>query len=333
MSSFWSRFGKRAESSVADPNLVISVQGLTRTFGKFTAVADVSLDVRSGEIFGILGPNGAGKSTTIRMLCGIIKPSRGQGTVVGIDLLRQPERVKQHVGYMTQRFSLYEDLTVRENLEFYAGIYNVPYRRRGEVLDQAIERAGLEAFRRRVTGELSGGWKQRVALACATLHQPSLLVLDEPTANVDPVSRRAFWSRIHAVAAGGTAVLLTTHYMDEAERCHRVAFVARGQLLDIGTPAELVARRGLEVTELVASDAKQAESALSGLAGVEDLVRYGDVLRVTTRGIQRPLDVVKALLESQAIGVLRAESRLAGVEDAFISMLSPQERVAMGGAT
>jgi ABC-2 type transport system ATP-binding protein len=312
---------------------VISVQNLTRTFGKFTAVAGVSLDVRRGEIFGILGPNGAGKSTTIRMLCGIIKPSRGQGTVVGIDLLRFPERVKQHVGYMTQRFSLYEDLTVRENLEFYAGIYNVPYRGRNQLLDGAIERAGLQGFRRRITGELSGGWKQRVALACATLHEPALLVLDEPTANVDPVSRRAFWSRIHAVAASGTAVLLTTHYMDEAERCHRVAFVARGELLDVGTPAELVARRCLEVTELVASDAGQAENVLSGMAGIEDLVRYGDVLRVTTRGVERPLDVVASILHSRAIGIVRAESRPASVEDAFISMLSPQERSAMGGAS
>src|SRR6185295_19448618 len=207
---------------------VIHTEHLERRFGDLVAVRDVSLDVRKGEIFGVLGPNGAGKSTTIRMLCGILDPSGGSGTVVGYDIAREPERIKERIGYMTQRFSLYEDLTVFENLRFYAGLYGVPGAKRSARIEQVLEETGLRGRRDQLSGTLSGGWKQRVALACATIHGPPLLFLDEPTAGVDPVSRREFWEQIHRLSAEGTTVLVTTHYMDEAERCHRLAFIFRG---------------------------------------------------------------------------------------------------------
>jgi ABC-2 type transport system ATP-binding protein len=327
------RFGHEPAASVA-PNLepVIDVHGLTKRFGDVVAVKNVSLQVARGEIFGILGPNGAGKSTVIRMLCGIMTPSEGRGTVVGFDLFQHAERVKQHVGYMTQRFSLYEDLTVTENLEFYANIYCVPWRRLRAVIDAAIEQGGLGAHRHRLAGPLSGGWRQRVALACATLHRPALLVLDEPTANVDPVSRRAFWARIHAVAAAGTTVLLTTHYMDEAERCQRVAFVAQGEVLDVGTPEQLVARRRLAVCELTPSDPGRARAALFGLDAVEDISVFADVLRVTTRGLPEPAEVLIDFLERSGLAVRSVETRPATIEDAFVAMLPRSERELMEGA-
>src|SRR5438105_7240459 len=211
--------------------VIVRTEHLSRRFGDLVAVADVSLDVRRGEIFGVLGPNGAGKSTTIRMLCGILDPTGGSGTVVGFDIAKDAEKIKERIGYMTQRFSLYEDLTVEENLTFYAGIYGVRARDRRARIEEVLEKSGLKPRRGQIAGTLSGGWKQRVALASATIHQPPLLFLDEPTAGVDPVSRREFWDQIHRIAALGTTVLLTTHYMDEAERCHRLAFIFGGMLL------------------------------------------------------------------------------------------------------
>src|SRR3954469_22865024 len=247
---------------VDDEDLIIETEGLSRRFGHLWAVRDVSLRVRRGEIFGVLGPNGAGKSTTIRMLCGILDPTGGRGRVVGFDIAREAESIKQRIGYMTQRFSLYEDLSVEENLKFYAGIYGVPFGRRRAVVAGVLERVGLGGRRRQLAGTLSGGWKQRVALASATIHEPPLLFLDEPTAGVDPVSRREFWDQIHRISSEGTTVLLTTHYMDEAERCHRLAFIFRGELLDTGTPEEVVARRRLRVAELEVMEATQAALAL-----------------------------------------------------------------------
>src|SRR5437660_1721839 len=234
--------------------VIVRTEHLSRRFGDLVAVADVTLEVRRGEIFGVLGPNGAGKSTTIRMLCGILDPSGGSGTVVGFDVARQAESIKERIGYMTQRFSLYEDLTAFENLRFYAGLYGVPAVRRQQRIEEVLDATGLQQRRGQIAGTLSGGWKQRVALACATIHQPPLLFLDEPTAGVDPVSRREFWEQIHELSHAGTTVLVTTHYMDEAERCHRLAFIFRGSVLDVGTPEEVVARRGLRCAELVVED-------------------------------------------------------------------------------
>ncbi len=304
---------------------VIVTRGLSRRFGELVAVRDVSLDVLRGEIFGVLGPNGAGKSTTIRMLCGILDPSSGEGTVVGFDIRRDAERVKERIGYMTQRFSLYEDLTVEENLKFYAGIYGVPLGKRRRRVGEVLERTGLVARRAQLAGTLSGGWKQRVALASATIHEPPLLFLDEPTAGVDPVSRREFWEQIHALSHDGTTVLLTTHYMDEAERCHRLAFIFRGSVLDVGTPEEIVARRRLRGAELVTRQAREAAEALRRDAAVEEVAHYGNVLRVVTHDDADPEVVVKRVL----VGELAPDSvrpvRI-GVEDAFVSMVRSDER-------
>jgi ABC-2 type transport system ATP-binding protein len=306
---------------------IIQTDHLTRRFGDRVAVRDVSLEVRRGEIFGVLGPNGAGKSTTIRMLCGILDPTSGSGRVVGFDIATQSERIKEHIGYMTQRFSLYEDLTVRENITFFAGIYGVPRARRRARIDQIIEQLGIGDRRGQIAGTLSGGWKQRVALASATIHEPPLLFLDEPTAGVDPVSRRAFWDQIHTIASAGTTVLLTTHYMDEAERCHRLAFIFRGQLLDTGTPEEVVARRGLLVGELEADRSVEAATALRARPEVDEVAHYGHLLRVATRGGIDPEVVANEALAPLGIAVERYRPARVTVEDAFVSMVREQEKV------
>ncbi|MCR4420226.1 MAG: ABC transporter ATP-binding protein [Clostridia bacterium] len=227
----------------------IVVEGLTRRFGNLTAVDNISFRVDEGEIFGLLGPNGSGKSTTVRMLCGLLRPSAGRGEVLGYDIAREPERIKESIGYVSQRFSLYEDLTVRENLEFYAAAYGVPVKARGEAIASAVTATGLEPQTRTPVHTLSGGWKQRVALACALVHRPPLLFLDEPTAGVDPVSRREFWAILHGLAAQGVTVVVTTHYMDEAEQCSRVAFMYRGRFLAAGPPRELKAAEGVLLLE------------------------------------------------------------------------------------
>jgi ABC-2 type transport system ATP-binding protein len=305
---------------------IIHTEHLSRRFGHLVAVRDVSLDVRRGEIFGVLGPNGAGKSTTIRMLCGILDPTGGRGTVVGYDIARDAERIKERIGYMTQRFSLYEDLTVVENLLFYAGIYGVPRSRRRARVDEVLERTGLVAREKQIAGTLSGGWKQRVALACATIHEPPLLFLDEPTAGVDPVSRRDFWEQIHDLSAAGTTALLTTHYMDEAERCHRLAFIFRGVLLDVGKPDEIVARRGLRAAEVEVGGARAEDAAsraatlLRADAAVEEVAHYGHSLRFTTRGGADPVAIAQAALGDRVAPGAAREVRVT-VEDAFVSMV------------
>jgi ABC-2 type transport system ATP-binding protein len=307
--------------SATDEPSIIHTEHLSRSFGHLVAVRDVSLDVRRGEIFGILGPNGAGKSTTIRMLCGILDPTGGTGTVVGYDIVRDAERIKAKIGYMTQRFSLYEDLTVGQNLTFYAGIYGVPLRRLRGRVDEVLESTGLTDRRAQLAGTLSGGWKQRVALACATIHEPPLLFLDEPTAGVDPVSRREFWERIYAISAKGTTAVLTTHYMDEAERCHRLAFIFRGSLLDVGTPEETVQRRGLRIAELEVDRAPEAAEALRGAPGVEEVAHYGHLLRLAIHGGADPVALAREVLGARGIAIRTANETRATVEDAFVSMV------------
>jgi ABC-2 type transport system ATP-binding protein len=305
----------------SSPDVIIETRGLSRRFGSLLAVRDVSFSVTRGEIFGVLGPNGAGKSTTIRMLCGILDPSGGSGTVVGYDIATQAERIKQRIGYMTQRFSLYEDLSVIENLTFYAGIYGVPRARRRARVEQVLELSGLGARRKQIAGTLSGGWKQRVALASATIHEPPLLFLDEPTAGVDPVSRREFWEQIHRLSAEGTTVLLTTHYMDEAERCHRLAFIFRGQVLDIGTPEQIIERRALQALELSTARPREAAELLRKQPEVDEVAHYGHVLRLTTRGGVDPAAFALALLKQNGIAVQSSAPSRVGVEDAFVSMV------------
>jgi len=298
---------------------VIVTHELSRRFGALVAVQDVSLRIHHGEVFGLLGPNGAGKSTLIRMLCGILDPSGGHGTVVGFDIAREAERIKERIGYMTQRFSLYEDLTVVENLEFYAGIYGVPRRDRRARIDEVIAHAGLEPRRRQIAGTLSGGWKQRVALAAATIHRPPLLFLDEPTAGVDPVTRRAFWDEIHALAAGGTTILVTTHYMDEAERCHRIGFIFAGRLLDQGRPGEVVERRHLQAAEIEVEDPVRVRASLATLPDVQSVEPFGHALRVVTTGVD-PVELVRAIATP-----IHARPSAASVEDAFVAIVRAQE--------
>lgn len=324
-------------TAVAPP--VIETHGLSRRFGTLLAARDVSLTVRAGEIFGLLGPNGAGKSTTIRMLCGILDPSSGEGQVVGFDLRTQAELIKTRIGYMTQRFSLYEDLTVSENLRFYAGIYGVAGGRRGvrARVEDALERAGLQDRRNQLAGTLSGGWKQRVALASATIHEPPLLFLDEPTAGVDPVSRRDFWDLIQRRAASGTTVLMTTHYMDEAEHCHRLSFIFRGTVLDTGTPEEVVDRRKLRAIEAEVDRPVEAvdllRAAISDDAradtGIEEVTQLGNVLRITTRGEQDPATAAQARLGPRGITLQRLRPSRVSVEDAFVSLVREDERRAV----
>jgi ABC-2 type transport system ATP-binding protein len=300
---------------------VIEAEHLSRRFGQIWAVRDVSLRVERGEIFGVLGPNGAGKSTTIRMLCGILDPTSGRGTVVGHDIAKDSEGIKQNIGYMTQRFSLYEDLTVEENLRFYASVYGMSGRARKKRIELVLDEAGLRDRRRQLAGTLSGGWKQRVALASSTIHQPPLLFLDEPTAGVDPVSRREFWDQIHRISDAGTTVLVTTHYMDEAERCHRLAFIFRGELLATGTPLEIVERRNLSVLEVETGKTLEAGKLLRAADGVEEVNHFGPVIRVALRNSKDPEGTVRRALEPRGFEITRLQAARVSVEDAFVSMV------------
>jgi ABC-2 type transport system ATP-binding protein len=321
MSSASPHLASPTATPVNDTAPIIETEHLSRTFGSLVAVRDVSMRVERGEIFGVLGPNGAGKSTTIRMLCGILDPTGGNGTVVGLDIRRDAERIKERIGYMTQRFSLYEDLSVLENLLFYAGIYGVARKVRRARVDAVLERTGLGARKDQLAGTLSGGWKQRVALASATIHNPPLLFLDEPTAGVDPVSRREFWDQIHRLSSEGTTVLLTTHYMDEAERCHRLAFIFGGELLDTGTPEQVVKRRRLRVAELEVGDATRAADALRQRKEVDEVAHYGRVLRLATRDLADPKDIAEKALAPLAIEMENYREARVTVEDAFVSMV------------
>jgi ABC-2 type transport system ATP-binding protein len=258
---------------------VIDVRGLSKSFDGRRVVDGFTIVVRSGEIFGFLGPNGSGKTTTIRMLCGLLTPDEGTGRCLGFDIVREAAAIKRQVGYMTQKFGLYEDLTIRENLEFIARLYRVAHRR--ETVDRCLERLGLRERQRQLAGALSGGWKQRLALAACLLHEPRLLLLDEPTAGVDPKARRDFWDQIHGLAAEGLTVLVSTHYMDEAERCHKLAYIAYGRLLSEGTAQEMIARSGLITWSVVGEDLPHLAPELRALPGVAMVVPFGAALHVS----------------------------------------------------
>ncbi|WP_424814192.1 ABC transporter ATP-binding protein [Roseococcus sp. YIM B11640] len=307
---------------MSDDAPVISVRGLTKRFGSRTVVDHVDLTVRRGQIYGFLGPNGSGKTTTIRMLCGLLVPDEGEGTCLGQDIRTQSWAIKQRVGYMTQRFSFYEDLTIAENLDFVARLYAL--RDRGRRVDGALTRLGLADRRNQLAGSLSGGWKQRLALAACILHEPDLLLLDEPTAGVDPKARRAFWDEIHMLASGGMTVLVSTHYMDEAERCHRIAYLAYGKLMADGTVEEVVKGAGLTTWHVSGPPRRIAALAhnLSARDGVEMVAPFGATLHVSGSDAAR--------LEA-AIAPYRAEAELSwsegepSLEDAFIHLMEGAE--------
>jgi ABC-2 type transport system ATP-binding protein len=289
----------------------VAVEGLTRTFGAFTAVDHVTFEVRAGEVFGFLGPNGAGKTTTIRMLCGLLRPSSGAGTVAGFDIMRQTEDIKRRIGYMSQLFSLYGDLTVEENIEFFARLSGVAPAQRPGRRDWVLEMAGLGDHRRRLTRDLPLGWKQRLALGTAVLHQPPLLFLDEPTSGVDPISRRAFWNLIYALAEGGTTTFVSTHYMEEAEYCHRLALMNRGRLIALDTPERL--RNGLTdpVYEVRAADGLRVVEALADAPFIRAAGLFGRNVHVTARD----LPGVEGLLAAHLAG--------RGVPGAALARISP----------
>jgi ABC-2 type transport system ATP-binding protein len=302
--------------------LVIDVSGLNKSFGSKHVVKDFSLQVRRGEIYGFLGPNGSGKTTSIRMLCGLLKPDSGSGTCLGYDVVEETASIKREVGYMTQRFSLWEDLTIRENLEFVARMYGMTDRR--SAVDSILDEIGLHARQHQLAGTLSGGWKQRLALAACMLHRPKLLLLDEPTAGVDPQARRDFWEEIHALAAQGISVLVSTHYMDEAERCHRLAYIAYGSLLATGTPDEVLHLFRLSTWEVSGPSERLSalNARLKGLPGVSHVTAFGNTLHVTGEDA--------AVLEA-AIAPFRGEAGLAwkpsqaGLEDVFIHLMQSLE--------
>ena len=301
---------------MAAAEFAIDVRGLNKHFGPKHVVRDLTLQVRPGEIYGFLGPNGSGKTTSIRMLCGLLTPDSGEGTCLGYDVIRDTAAIKREVGYMTQRFSLWEDLTIRENLEFVARMYGMSGRR-GAVA-RSIERLGLGERRNQLAGTLSGGWKQRLALAACMLHSPRLLLLDEPTAGVDPKARRDFWQEIHELAAGGISVLVSTHYMDEAERCRRLAYIAWGSLLATGTAEEVVSAQGLTAWQVTGPDLWQLAESLRGLPGVDQVTPFGNTLHVIGRDARLLFESISAVKETSPH---RWEEMAPGLEDVFISLM------------
>ena len=298
--------------------LPLEVEGLTKKFGNFTAVNRVSFTVQPGEVLGYLGPNGSGKTTTIRMLCGLMKPTEGTAKILGIDVTRNPEAVKPHIGYMSQKFALYDDLTVLENLQFYAGVYDVPEEDEPRRLDEILQMAGLKGRERTFTRELSGGWRQRLALGCALIHRPPLLFLDEPTSGVDPVARREFWDLIYQLASQGTTIFITTHYMDEAEHCNRVAFMYRGRLLAFDTPARLKAQylQGA-AWDLDANPLLEAVDTLSATEGIAQASLHGDRAHVIVRSSDWTPERLQTRLMEQGIKVQSVEIVESTLEDVF----------------
>src|SRR5579863_9956416 len=276
----------------------VRIRNLVKRFGDFVAVDNVTLDVKPGEIFGFLGPNGAGKSTTIRVLCGLLAPTSGSATVGGLDVSTQSELIKKNIGYMSQKFSLYDDLTVEENIDFFSGIYGVPRARRPERKAYVLKMAGIEERRSTLTHLLSGGWKQRLALGCAILHEPPILFLDEPTSGVDPIARRTFWDLIYQLSAAGHTIFVSTHYMDEAEYCHRLALMYRGKIIALGTPGELKqSLQGHYLLRLESSDIFGSMQTLEKLEGVSDVAVFGGGLHVTVPDASRAMPEIRAALQ------------------------------------
>jgi drug efflux transport system ATP-binding protein len=305
----------------------VEIRDLVKRFGDFVAVDHVSLSVARGEIFGFLGPNGAGKSTAIRMLCGLLRPTSGSATVGGLDLNTQAEAIKARIGYMSQKFSLYDDLTVEENIDFFSGIYGVARGRREERKLYVLRMAGIEERRTSLTRLLSGGWKQRLALGCAILHEPPILFLDEPTSGVDPIARRTFWDLIYQLSAAGHTIFVSTHYMDEAEYCHRLALMDRGRIIALGTPAELKASlESHHLLQLEVSDVLGSMKALEGLAGISDVAVFGGGLHVTVASEASAIPQIRSELEKTGITVLLIEPIQPSMEDVFVARIEEEAR-------
>jgi ABC-2 type transport system ATP-binding protein len=300
----------------------VEVEDLVKTFGSFVAVDHIHVQVKQGEIFGFLGPNGAGKSTTIRMLCGLLLPTSGRGRVAGFDLLKEPERIKQVIGYMSQKFSLYNDLTVIENLHFFGGVYGLSGPSQREREEQVLEKVGLTDLRSRITRDLAAGWKQRLALGCSILHRPSILFLDEPTSGVDPISRRNFWGLIQQMGEEGVTTFVTTHYMDEAEYCGRLALIYRGKIIAMGAPSELKTKMLTQgVLEVECAPLVPALDFLGKEEWVYEAAIFGDALHVIGReGIDVKKEIA-TLFQAQKIELKRMEWIRPSLEDVFVSLV------------
>ncbi len=309
--------------------LAIEARGLTKRFGDLVAVSQLDLDVPRGEIYGFLGPNGSGKSTTIRMLCGLLMPSDGNALVLDTRVPGDARRLKPRIGYMTQKFSLFGDMTVLENLQFIAEIYSYPRRKRAARIEELLDRYDLRDQRKQLAGTMSGGQKQRLALACAVLHRPELLLLDEPTSAVDPQSRRDFWSALFRLAEAGTTILVSTHYMDEAERCHQLAILDRGVKVADGTPTELQASTGMHVVEVTSSDPYQAQLVIANIPAVASVTQLGVRLRVLIPESQaNPVELVEGAMRAANLDTQTALST-ASLEDVFVAVtLKPRSKAA-----
>jgi ABC-2 type transport system ATP-binding protein len=303
----------------------VEMHDLTRRFGEFVAVDHVSLTVRQGEVFGFLGPNGSGKTTTIRMLCGLLTPTSGQGRVLGLDIATQSEAIRERIGYMSQKFSLYQDLTVRENMEFYADIYQIPLRERAGRMAELIAMAGLTGRERELTSNLSGGWKQRLALACAIVHKPQALFLDEPTGGVDPEARREFWDLIYDLAQQNVTVFVTTHYMDEAEHCNRIALMYAGKLVALDTP-EGLKRTTLDgdVLEIEGVPQEQARAVVKALPGVREVAPHGARLHAIVEHVTERMPEIEHALQQSGITDVRVARIDPSLEDVFVALLGAQ---------
>jgi ABC-2 type transport system ATP-binding protein len=299
----------------------VEVRNVTRKFGDFTAVDDISFDVREGEIFGFLGPNGAGKTTTIKILSGLLAPTSGNGTVAGLDLLTQAESVKERIGYMSQLFSLYADLTVDENIRFFAGLYDVHGARLEERREWVLRMSGLTDHSDRTTGELPLGWKQRLALGCAVMHEPPVLFLDEPTSGVDPISRRNFWELIYALAERGTTIFVSTHYMEEAEYCHRLALMNRGKLIALDRPAALREQMAEPILELVTSNGPEAAQALRDGPGVIEAAMFGRAVHVVVHDAAAATAALPGFLAARGVTVESIEKVRPSLEDVFVALV------------
>jgi ABC-2 type transport system ATP-binding protein len=307
--------------------IAVSVQNLEKKFGAFTAVNRINFEVKTGEIFGFLGPNGAGKSTTIRMLCGIITPTSGTGTVGGFDIMKEQEKIKQNIGYMSQRFSLYDDLTVEENINFYSGIYKLSRHDRDERKEQIIKLAGIEAFRSNPTKTLSGGWKQRLALGCSLIHKPRIIFLDEPTSGVDPITRANFWGIIKDLAKQGVTVFVTTHYMDEAENCGRMTLIYKGTIIAMGTPEEMKTKfMRSEIIQIRVDEPEEWTEKLSGVESVEEVALFGSAIHAVSPDAKKAIPSIKKLFEKEGLKNYKIEKIRASLEDVFVSLIEDYDK-------
>ncbi len=309
----------------------VIVRNLEKRFGKFVAVNLISLEVARGEIFGFLGPNGAGKSTTIRILCGILAPSGGTGTVAGFDIFTEAEKIKSHIGYMSQKFLLYEDLTVEENIDFYSGIYRIAPEKKKERKEWVIEMAGLKEHLRSRTAILSGGWRQRLSLGCAILHEPPIVFLDEPTSGVDPISRRQFWDLVYELSNKNVTIFVTTHYMEEAEYCDRIGLIYRGELIAGGTPDALKTElMQEEILEVLCERPQDVMDEMKEIDGIKDVALFGKGLHTVVEDADTATAEIHYLLNKRGFQVARIEKIVPSLEDVFVSLIEARDRKQQG---